>query len=80
MAFIVVFVLRSGAGDEPEGSICGEDDIGVVDGAEVGELCGLEVVIGEDVEGISSDVGLPLLGDLIETFCGEIGLNGVVGS
>ena len=60
MGLVVILVGGSAAADEPEGGVGSEDDSGVVDSTEVGKLHTLEVVIGLQVEGVSSEMGLPL--------------------
>lgn len=78
MGLVVVLVLGAGAADIPEWGISSEDDEGVVDGSEVGELGILQVVEGLHVEGVPAHEGLPLLGHLIECFLGRLGLHAVV--
>ena len=74
MGFVVVFVGGAWAADKPEGSIGSEYNSWVIDGSEVGELDSFKIVIGLEVEGIASEMSLPLGWHLIETLGGEIGL------
>ena len=74
VGFVVVLVGRARAAHEAEGGVSSEYDGGVVDGAEVGELDSLEVVIGLQIEGVAAEVGLPLGGHLVKALSGEVGL------
>ena len=74
MRFIVVLVGWSWTTDESEGSVGSEDYIRIVDGAEITELDSFEIVIGLEIEGIASEMGLPFGWDFIEALGCEIGL------
>jgi hypothetical protein len=74
VGFIVVLVGGAGAADEAEGGVGGENDGGVVDGPKVGQLDAFEVVIGLQIEGVASEVGLPFGRHLVEALSGQVGL------
>lgn len=78
MSFIVVLVGRPWAPDEPEGSICCENDCWIIDGSKVGKLDTFQIIIGLEVERISSKVGLPLWWNLIKSLGSQVGLNAVL--
>lgn len=78
MGFVVVFVLRTRAAYVSEGSVGGEDYDWIVDGTEILWLGIFQIVVGLQVKGIVSNVGLPLVGDLIEGFLGGVGLRMIV--
>lgn len=78
MGFVIVLIGGAGASDEPEGSVSGEDNSWIIDGSKVGELDSLKIVIGLQIEGISTEVGLPFRGNLIKTLGSEVGLHAVL--
>ena len=78
MGFVIVLVGGARASDEPEGSVCSEDNSWIIDCSEVGELDSLKIVIGLQVEGIATEVRLPFRGNLIKTLSSEVGLHAVL--
>ncbi len=71
MPLIVVLIGGPSAANKPERRVGREDDMGVVDGAEVGQLGGVRALEGLHVEGRVGHQRLPFVGHLVERlFCG----------